>query len=325
MSDLEFKLKTLTPVWTGGVEMKCDRLHETGIIGSIRWWYEALVRGLDGYACDPLDGCKFNTEGYGKAKKEKKPLEECLETGLQDVCAVCRFFGCTGWSKKFRFSITDPDGIRNAPLNNDVKFSMIFKETKNFNEEEKWLLIQSLEIITKYGSIGGKTVFKPSEIPDKNTLDISSRNYKFHHQDFGLIENKGFPHLPEIDREMIKQYAKRDGKTNVGEWPDLKYFWFVSGKHIQRNKHNEIVGRDPNNPKEYKKGVNKATPLQEWLGGDHRNGKSKKIFSFHTHTHSRCWGYADTGQYDDVINLITGNSTILMGDITKGEDIINGL
>jgi len=50
---VEIKLKTLTPIWTGGADGKCDRLHETGIIGSLRWWYEVLVRGLGGYACDP--------------------------------------------------------------------------------------------------------------------------------------------------------------------------------------------------------------------------------------------------------------------------------
>ncbi|GFP33568.1 CRISPR-associated protein Cmr1 [Candidatus Hakubella thermalkaliphila] len=70
MSDLEFKLKTLTPIWTGNVEMKCDRLHETGLIGSIRWWYEALVRGIECYDCDPRggEGCQFNTKSFQKYK-----------------------------------------------------------------------------------------------------------------------------------------------------------------------------------------------------------------------------------------------------------------
>jgi CRISPR type III-B/RAMP module RAMP protein Cmr1 len=42
---MKIRLKTLTPLWTGGVEAgKVDRVHETGIIGSLRWWYEAIVR-----------------------------------------------------------------------------------------------------------------------------------------------------------------------------------------------------------------------------------------------------------------------------------------
>ena len=39
--DVRYKLTTLTPLWTGGVSGRCDRLHETGIIGSLRW----VVRG----------------------------------------------------------------------------------------------------------------------------------------------------------------------------------------------------------------------------------------------------------------------------------------
>ncbi|MGQ9833224.1 MAG: type III-B CRISPR module RAMP protein Cmr1, partial [Candidatus Villigracilaceae bacterium] len=39
---MEIQLKTLTPLWTGGIDGTTDRLHETGLIGSLRWWYEAL-------------------------------------------------------------------------------------------------------------------------------------------------------------------------------------------------------------------------------------------------------------------------------------------
>lgn len=45
---MQIKIQTLTPLWTGGVDGKMDRIHETGIIGSMRWWYEAIVRGLGG-------------------------------------------------------------------------------------------------------------------------------------------------------------------------------------------------------------------------------------------------------------------------------------
>ncbi|MCD5415521.1 type III-B CRISPR module RAMP protein Cmr1, partial [Candidatus Bipolaricaulota bacterium] len=36
---LTITLKTITPLWTGGVDGTCNRLHATGIIGSLRWWY----------------------------------------------------------------------------------------------------------------------------------------------------------------------------------------------------------------------------------------------------------------------------------------------
>ena len=40
---MEFKLRTLTPLWTGGVDQKPDRLHETRLMGSLRWWFEVFV------------------------------------------------------------------------------------------------------------------------------------------------------------------------------------------------------------------------------------------------------------------------------------------
>jgi hypothetical protein len=72
---MHITLKTLTPLWTGGVDQTCDRLHETGLIGSLRWWYEVLVRGLGGYACDPTEHrCTFDEEKYRKSKREiRKP------------------------------------------------------------------------------------------------------------------------------------------------------------------------------------------------------------------------------------------------------------
>ncbi|MBW2137903.1 MAG: type III-B CRISPR module RAMP protein Cmr1 [Deltaproteobacteria bacterium] len=80
------RIRTLTPLWTGGVDRTCDRLHETGIIGSLRWWYEAIVRGLGGEACDPSQGtCGF-------------------DAGL---CDVCQLFGATGWRRRFRLEIVD--------------------------------------------------------------------------------------------------------------------------------------------------------------------------------------------------------------------------
>lgn len=90
MHDLKITLKTLTPLWTGGVDGTCDRLHETGLIGSLRWWYEALVRGLGGHACDPTEhNCIYD---------EEKP-----DHGL---CLVCQVFGATGWARRFRLSIS---------------------------------------------------------------------------------------------------------------------------------------------------------------------------------------------------------------------------
>lgn len=89
---LEINIKILTPLWTGGVEAgKCDRIHETGILGSLRWWMEVLVRGFGGNVCEPTEQkCSYDP---------KKP-----NNGL---CDVCQIFGATGWKRRFRLEIRD--------------------------------------------------------------------------------------------------------------------------------------------------------------------------------------------------------------------------
>jgi CRISPR-associated protein Cmr1 len=114
MTELTISLKTLTPLWTGGVDQSCDRLHETGLIGSLRWWYEALVRGLGGYACDPTSdsGCSFDSKAYEKAKKAAAPSTIAVREGTRALCAVCYLFGCTGWARLFRLRTAE------APMTN---------------------------------------------------------------------------------------------------------------------------------------------------------------------------------------------------------------
>ncbi len=107
---MDVKIKTLTPLWTGGVSGKVDRLHETGILGSLRWWYEAIVRGLGGKACDPSQGkCCFDADKYKKSEATDE-RQRLRDAGLCDVCQV---FGATGWRRRFRLEVI-PDNI-NSP------------------------------------------------------------------------------------------------------------------------------------------------------------------------------------------------------------------
>ncbi|NJL05794.1 MAG: type III-B CRISPR module RAMP protein Cmr1 [Chloroflexaceae bacterium] len=83
----QLKLTTLTPLWTGGADGTVDRLHETGLLGSLRWWYEALVRGVGGHVCDG-GTCTYDST---------KPND--------GLCDVCRVFGATGWRRRFRLTV----------------------------------------------------------------------------------------------------------------------------------------------------------------------------------------------------------------------------
>ncbi len=104
MKSMSIEIETLTPICTGGVKGDCDILHETGIIGSMRWWYEVIVRWLGGDACDPTEhGCIFDKGEYDHAKNEGENEHESLHNAK--LCDVCQVFGATGWRRRFDLRI----------------------------------------------------------------------------------------------------------------------------------------------------------------------------------------------------------------------------
>ncbi|MGH9822724.1 MAG: type III-B CRISPR module RAMP protein Cmr1 [Blastocatellia bacterium] len=102
---MELLLKTLTPLWTGGPDAgKVDRLHETGILGSLRWWTEVLVRGVGGLVSDPTQGDRngLDMDIYDKTRSADRA--HLIEAGL---CDVSQIFGATGWRRRFRLDVHD--------------------------------------------------------------------------------------------------------------------------------------------------------------------------------------------------------------------------
>ncbi len=118
------ELKELTKIHTGNANRKHAKLRETGILGSLRWWYEAIIRGYGGTACDPTK-------------------TECDE---DDHCDACELFGCTGWSRKFRLEIEERGKIK----------KLKFYPLRKIADVEWALLNKTLGIISTYGAIGGK-------------------------------------------------------------------------------------------------------------------------------------------------------------------------
>ncbi len=120
-------IRTLTPIWTGDVNGRCSEIKETGIIGSMRWWYEAIVRGLGGYACDPTGDSKCELSGKEKTDEERR----------RKLCPVCYLFGCTGWKRGFSLEVVNSG--ENAP------FQLVTLDKKDkFNN---WWLSQIFEKI----------------------------------------------------------------------------------------------------------------------------------------------------------------------------------
>lgn len=256
-----YQFRALTDLWTGDVNGKTNRLITTGLLGSIRWWFEVLVRGLGGSACDPSS-------------------TECED---RNHCVVCELFGCTGWARKFRFQVLDKNGnIREArndtetkispQIMKDEEFSLRFTPLRPIRDEEWALLDATLRLIVDYGAIGGKTVFKPT--------DESSRASKLHHRDFGLVKMVSSRQFAETGRDDLKQYLLKWPKLNHGEfaWASLQHFWCVNGKYLNnKSTFNQVLGR-----REEKRQGQQLTPrddrIAQWLAGSQQ--ESKKVFSF---------------------------------------------
>lgn len=99
MVEHAIRFKTLTPMWTGGTDRNSYRPREPGLIGSLRWWYEGIVRGMGGRTCDATGDDALNR----CALKPKKG--ETFDEAFTGICPACRLFGCSGWRRRFRLEI----------------------------------------------------------------------------------------------------------------------------------------------------------------------------------------------------------------------------
>lgn len=83
----EIKVRTLTPVWTGSADGTPDGLKISGVIGSMRMVFEALVRKAGGHTCD------ITGQSDHRCIKNKDGAP---------ICPACAIFGCTGLSRSFK-------------------------------------------------------------------------------------------------------------------------------------------------------------------------------------------------------------------------------
>jgi CRISPR-associated protein Cmr1 len=316
-----YQFKALTDLWTGSVTLEekngqikektgPDHLITTGLLGSIRWWFEVLVRGLNGNACDPTD-------------------TKCED---RNHCVVCELFGCTGWARKFRFEVLDKNGnIREARNNAETKISPQIKKDEEFSLRftplrpicvEEWTLLDAtLRLIAKYGAIGGKTVFKPT--------DESSRAGMLHHKDYGLVQIVSSRQFAETRRDDLETYLSKWRKLNHDEfaWASLQHFWCVNGRYLGRRDNNgstfnQVLGR-----KEAKNQgqqlANRNDGTARWLAGSQQ--ESKKVLSFKNP--ARTFGFVKPGLID--FNAMKQRLTNAWGqngwDFLTGDKIIGQL
>jgi CRISPR type III-B/RAMP module RAMP protein Cmr1 len=334
---MQFTLKALTDIWTGGVDRKAGQFHATGLRGSIRWWYETLIRGLGVYACDPhsADRCLLSAEHAHEIVHPTSSVKIA-------ICPACYIFGCTGWSSKVTFRATAVRAgvqyIQTEQIKAGDVFTISLVERKRVEAAEHQLLQMMFRIIVDYAAIGGRTTFKPSEIPAKNG--------KAHHADYGVVTRGPKSNVPQesLPREDINAFLSRfsTDKTNHDDWPDLRNFWFVKGKHLDRMQINGIVGRNAG-------GVySSPSEFPVFLGGfisreknsfvkairdqyTDANAASKKLFSFHglvagrtDRAVERCFGYTRNVRELATITaqVTSGAPSLTAKDILRGDDLL---
>jgi len=238
---MEVSIKILTPIWTGGVEAgKCDRIHETGILGSLRWWMEALVRGMGGQVKDPtteersvLDPDKFDINNYRKLHKEieqAKDEEERLKNEIKlrqylreaGLCDVSQIFGATGWKHRFRITVSEAklDWQPSVPLKITPS-----DRTRGWFLNPGWLgtlqinlhgdaetlvkLHALLRFIEAWGSLGARP--------------------QLGYGAFRITEIKDPPDIKTLSHQQAPLFFYQDDNrqsTNIGEFPDLRSFTF---------------------------------------------------------------------------------------------------
>lgn len=322
-----YRFNALIDIWTGNSKGKEDNLIPTGLLGSIRWWFEVLVRGLGGHACDPH-------------QTECKDLNHCV---------VCELFGCTGWARKFRFQVIGENGHSQVKqIKAGVSFTLHFIPLRSICSEEWALLDATLRLIAQYGAIGGKTILKPTDEPD--------RVKEIHHHDYGIVDLISIDHpILNLNLGNLEQYISRKEWVKTGlkekgpdyKWASLVNFWFVNQKVLTResvkvSSFNKMLGRKesktcrdcgfvhypPNKcsqthrypNRESEDLVNRDDQVSRWLAGSRQ--ESKKVFSFKNPP--RTFGFVNPGLIDHeemkkrLINVWGENNwEYLTGDIIR--------
>lgn len=266
----EWVLKARSSIWTADADRTGGRTVTTGLLGSLRWWFEVLVRGLGGSACDPAE-----SDGRCPDKNDKH-------------CVVCELFGCTGRARKFRFDVLDEAGkVKRDQIKRDETFQFRFTPLRPMRDEEWALLDLTLRLIADYGAIGGKTVLKPSDEKD--------REKELHHQDYGLIAIAKPPDSAPMSKEVVQRYLAAGWRSVDHDdfgWASLRSFWFVRRKLARQTERqsafNRLLGRKEDKSIKEKRGkhvirwsdslANGKDEVFRWLAGSRQ--QSKKVFSF---------------------------------------------
>ncbi len=235
----EMILDIKTPIWTGDIDSKSNLLKSTGIMGSIRWWVEAILRGMDNFACDPIDD-------NPKSLTKRCPTTKENNREISQYCSACLIFGATGMRKLFRlrteggYEIFNGKSINIMPkgrtrgwylgsgLGGEINLDIISLD-KNF---DKSLISVPLAIAAKLGAIGARAqngygIVELKEFPEikiedfKNSVSKitdTARLAKLKIDVRKEVRQENYISLPNI-KEMF--FAKIQFEADNGWWKEV--------------------------------------------------------------------------------------------------------
>jgi len=220
-------IRIRTPGWTGNIGRESKEIQIAGIIGSLRWWMEAILRSLGKKACDPTGN-------------NRCPVEEKSSANKKFYCHSCAIFGATGLRRPFKLDIDGgepvfeggainirPDGRRRGwHLGSGLKGTFNLKITALNKDFDEAIVYVPLILASRWGGIGAKTQLG-----------------------YGVVEFE----YPEVRIESFENIVARISKNknlirqdNFQDqtYPDLKHFFFakVLFKVIDKNWWKKVAG-----------------------------------------------------------------------------------
>ncbi len=231
----------------------------TGLLGSIRFWGEAIVRGLGLWACDPTtsDSCRY-------------------QTSLADICLVCQVFGCNGFSAAFKIEITQSDAEtqlvaikRNTadrrhngwriPTQPQKPFTIRITPRQSQSIDPEYTLTTLkviLKLIEKFGAIGAKAsqgcgiISTDIRLNDDTITNWNNRTQKKSQPNKSNDQLPSIAHLTSL-RSQISALPEAFLKTQINGNPNWQVasqafrIWlrnqFRTGNNAQAKRH-EIMG-----------------------------------------------------------------------------------
>lgn len=243
------KLQTLTPIWTGDATGKCVSIKESSIIGSLRWWYREVVRASGGQVCTD-NNCNLSYKKFIDVLSNGNFIDEALDE--QKICPVCKLFGCTGWAGKFKIVVeSENDGgklnkkIEVKPRLNEkgkrITDGLMFDENnplkikiysmKDTKDEEWELLNTTINLISTWGALGGRTA-QGNGVVNILFNDLPQSKMDVDHLQYSKLEDFFFLkfHL-RFNKEITYLISKNVFWTNRGTLNKNKNWEIVWNQH----------------------------------------------------------------------------------------------